>query len=239
MQAPRYAKSLIAGGASAFLALGLASVGLAEGASAPSTLRESFTSKTAAQQKFFGTAETVKVSTAREAGAPSSAEGVRSTMTRLPSTPAYKKTGAWHKTLRGDDTVREMELFTDEATGAVAGVYQLGCALCGHRGLIHGGIIAMGFDDLFGTCYFRKRPRVDHANNYGPGFTANLDVNYRRPMPCDRGEVVFVAKIDRVEGRKVWLSGEAYSADGKVKFADSTALFIATRKRPQPPPTTG
>ena len=61
MQAPRYAKSLIAGGASAFLALGLASVGLAEGASAPSTLRESFTSKTAAQQKFFGTAETVKV----------------------------------------------------------------------------------------------------------------------------------------------------------------------------------
>jgi len=125
--------------------------------------------------------------------------------------------------------VSELELYSDEENGSVAGVYRIGCSLCGHSGIVHGGIIAMGFDDLFGTCYFRNRSRVNHEE-LGPGFTANLDVNYRKPMPCGKGKVVFNARIDRVEGRKVYLSGFATSENGQIKYADSTALFIAARK---------
>ena len=120
--------------------------------------------------------------------------------------------------------VEDVELYTDENTKSVVGVYKLGCALCGHTGIIHGGIIAMGFDDLFGTCYYKHRAAGV------PGFSANLDVNYRKPMPCGQ-RVVFRAKVDRVEGRKVYLSGRATSEGGETHYADSTALFIAARKK--------
>ena len=103
----------------------------------------------------------------------------------------------------------------------------MGCSLCGHRGIIHGGIIAMAFDDTFGICFHTQ---VSQKLGVGQGFTANLDVNYRKPMPC-ASPVVFHSKIDRVEGRKVFISGYATDEKGENWYADSTALFVIPREK--------
>ena len=157
---------------------------------------------------------------------------IRRTMSRRDTTPEYKKLGAWHNTLRGEDMVEEMELYLDGNEKSVAGVYRLGCSLCGHRGIIHGGITAMAFDDTFGLCAYSMHVKSRTLENNGSpaAFTANLDINYRKPLPCDQ-RVVFNAKIDRVEGRKIFMSGYATNEAGDTKYADSTALFIAARKK--------
>ena len=48
-----------------------------------------------------------------------------------------KKTGAWHKTLRGDDTVRDGAVH-GRGDGSGRGVCTSSVRSCGHRGLIHG-----------------------------------------------------------------------------------------------------
>ena len=120
-----------------------------------------------------------------------------------------------------------MELYYNNEEGTTVGRYQLGCSLCGHRGIIHGGIVAMAFDDTFGICFHTQ---VSQKLNVGQGFTANLDVNYRKTMPCDT-PVIFHSKIDRVEGRKVFISGYATDDKGEHWYADSTALFIIPREK--------
>ena len=69
-------------------------------------------------------------------------------------------------------------------------------------------------------------PCIVHA---GRGFTANLDVNYRKPLPCAQ-RVVVHARIERVEGRKVYMAGCVTDQSGETKYAESKALFIVARK---------
>ncbi|KAJ3108568.1 hypothetical protein HDU97_000850 [Phlyctochytrium planicorne] len=82
------------------------------------------------------------------------------------------------------------------------------------------------------------------------GFTANLDVNYRMPMPAP-STIAIVVWIDRIEGRKVYMKAEAHACDPNavyfpvnpkaretsaevarwigdksIKFADATSLYI-------------
>ena len=67
-------------------------------------------------------------------------------------------------------------------------------AACGHPSIVHGGAIASVLDDTFGVLFF--------ASRLGNGFTANLNVNYRKPLAAGTDVTVHVA-VDRVEGRKV------------------------------------
>merc|ERR1719387_672400 len=153
-------------------------------------------------------------------------------MKRIDSTAWYKISrkarGAWHNALRGRGMVQDLELYVsrDESINEVAGVYAIGCSLCGHPQIVHGGITAMAFDDTFGLCYYT----LSNKRDMGPGYTANLDVNYRKPMPCGRKKVLFTATVDRVEGRKVWMSAEATDEAGKTKYSEATALFVTARK---------
>ncbi|KAI8619019.1 HotDog domain-containing protein [Chytriomyces sp. MP71] len=124
-------------------------------------------------------------------------------------------------------------------------IAKFGPNLCGHPGIVHGGMIAAFFDDAFGSIFFMD------AEGRHSGVTANLTVNYRSPMLAP-STVAFALWIERVEGRKVFLRGEARSvpdvgADvslqderlrasddtGKrllgtnsVLFAEASALFI-------------
>lgn len=50
-------------------------------------------------------------------------------------------------------------------------IVQFGNALNGHPGVVHGGIISMMFDNCFGWVFL--------ASKLNPGFTANLNVNFR------------------------------------------------------------
>ncbi|KAI8923908.1 HotDog domain-containing protein [Entophlyctis helioformis] len=89
----------------------------------------------------------------------------------------------------------------------------LGSMVCGHQGVVHGGLIGAIFDDTMGYLF--------HAVSRGRfvGFTAFLHVDYRSKLPAGRTVAVCV-RISRVEGRKVYLKAEM--RDGEAPYEATT-----------------
>lgn len=79
---------------------------------------------------------------------------------------------ALHTSLRGDSLVETFEVYVNPKTSEIHVVAHFGCGLNGHPTVVHGGILALAFDESFGWLL--------HAGlNTAPAFTANLTVNYR------------------------------------------------------------
>ena len=99
----------------------------------------------------------------------------------------------------------------------VVGEVVFGAAYEGPPGCVHGGFIAGGFDEVLGL-----------AQSYSgqPGMTAQLDISYRSPTPLHR-PIVYVAKVDGVEGRKIHASATLH--DGDRLCAQAKALFVSMR----------
>lgn len=109
---------------------------------------------------------------------------------------------------------------------SLVSISYLGEDLCGHPGLVHGGLLATLLDEGLARCCFAALPNK-------VGMTANLNINYRNPTPAG-GFVVLRARTTRVEGRKAWVEGhiESLVAEGEkpVVLAEATALFIEPRQ---------
>ncbi|WP_310963929.1 PaaI family thioesterase [Nocardioides terrisoli] len=82
----------------------------------------------------------------------------------------------------------------------------------------HGGAIALFFDDVLGRM----------ASQLGPtgAKTAHLSLGFRRPAAVGV-EVAFVARVDRVEGRKRFVS--AALRDGGELIAEAMGIWIGER----------
>lgn len=94
--------------------------------------------------------------------------------------------------------------------------------MCGHVGIVHGGMLATILDEGLGRCSFASLP--NHI-----GVTASLTVNYRKPVPAG-SFVVLKAETTKAEGRKAWVKGriEILNQDetpGTV-LAEAEALFL-------------
>jgi len=89
----------------------------------------------------------------------------------------------------------------------------------GPPGYVHGGMIALAFDEVLGI-----------ANIAGghPGMTARLTVHYRKPTPLFH-ELHFRAAVDRVEGRRIMSRVQLW--DGETLTAEAEGLFV--RPRPE------
>ncbi len=97
----------------------------------------------------------------------------------------------------------------------VIGHANFGVAYEGPPGHVHGGFIAAAFDEVLGMA---------QSLTGNPGMTGTLTIRYRKPTPL-LTELVFEARVDRVEGRKIFTEGKL-SADGTVT-AEAQGLFIA------------
>lgn len=97
----------------------------------------------------------------------------------------------------------------------------IGDNTCGHPGFVHGGLIATLLDETSG---------VVSNITAGPGqFTANLNLDYVRPLP-NNSWVLVRGKATKIEGRKLFI-GCQVEINGTV-HAKSTALFIKPREAP-------
>lgn len=102
-------------------------------------------------------------------------------------------------------------------------VIQTGAEVCGHTSIVHGGLQGMLCDEVFaGLIYGLKR---QGALAEGPAVTANLSVNFRKPMPAQI-PVLCTAKVQKMEGRKVFVEASIGDLEGGAHYADATALFI-------------
>jgi acyl-coenzyme A thioesterase PaaI-like protein len=90
-----------------------------------------------------------------------------------------------------------------------------GSAYEGPPGSVHGGFVAAAFDEVLGFA---------NSLSGSPGMTARLIVNYRQPTPLYT-ELRFDARLDRVEGRKIFTTGEVYAGDRLT--AEAEGLFVS------------
>jgi acyl-coenzyme A thioesterase PaaI-like protein len=117
-------------------------------------------------------------------------------------------------------------VFSERAGKSMISLMYLGGDVCGHQGIIHGGLLATLLDEGLARCCFPALPNK-------VGVTANLNIDYRAPAMADQ-YVALRAETVKVEGRKAWVEGriETLPTDGKdpVVLVEAKALFIEPRQ---------
>ncbi|KAF7721898.1 hypothetical protein EC973_003966 [Apophysomyces ossiformis] len=124
-------------------------------------------------------------------------------------------------TLRGEGMIarRPLKFFNADKTECIL-ICHLGKNLCGHDGIIHGGLLATLLDEHLAYV------TLPHLPNF-TGFTANLNVDYRRPVTSNQW-VTVRGKLIKVDGRKAW--AEAWIDDDQgVRLTEAKALYISPR----------
>jgi acyl-coenzyme A thioesterase PaaI-like protein len=106
----------------------------------------------------------------------------------------------------------ELETVGDEVDGFVRfRRYHLG-----RNGAVHGGAVAQMWDSVLGFAAFRLSRSFKQR-------TAYLHVNYRQIVPIDK-DLRVDARVDRAEGRKIFVAGRL--CDGDSLLCDAEALFV-------------
>lgn len=84
--------------------------------------------------------------------------------------------------------------------------------------LVHGGVSAMLLDQMFGYAA---------AASGQAGFTAQLDVTYRAPVPL-HVPLLFTAETEPRDGRKVWVTGRIVREDDpETTLVEARSLLVA------------
>lgn len=89
----------------------------------------------------------------------------------------------------------------------------------GPRDMVHGGILSMVYDDMFG---------LTTALNNLQARTVKLEVQYQAPTLIQT-DLLFTAEVDNVDGRKVTMKGECWCGDKLLTLA--SALFITVQSK--------
>lgn len=116
--------------------------------------------------------------------------------------------------------------WSEKGGKSLVSISYLGTDLCGHPGIVHGGLLATMLDEGMARCCFAALPNK-------LGMTASLNINYRSPVPAG-AFIVLRAKTTKVEGRKAWVEGhiETLVAEGEkpVVLVEASALFVEPRQ---------
>lgn len=117
-------------------------------------------------------------------------------------------------------------VFSEKTGKELVSFMYLGSDICGHPGIVHGGMLATLLDEGLARCCFPALPNK-------VGVTANLNVDYRAPAMAD-SYVALRAETVKVEGRKAWVEGriETLPEDGSapVVLVQAKALFVEPKQ---------
>lgn len=122
-------------------------------------------------------------------------------------------------TLRGPGKLAIPPLvFAKEDESEAIAIIHVGRSLCGHDGIVHGGLLATLLDETLARNALLNLPAK-------VGVTANLSVNYRAPARADQF-IAIHTRLDSVNGRKVTVSGTITSVETKEVLTEAKALFV-------------
>jgi len=113
-------------------------------------------------------------------------------------------------------------VFQNAETGEVVTVVWFGGAIAGWPGVTHGGVIATVMDESLGRCAIRQFPGRS-------GVTANLELNYLKPVVTNSFYVIRAVPEQGVTERKCWVQGRLETLEGRV-CVESRALFVVPKK---------
>jgi uncharacterized protein (TIGR00369 family) len=94
----------------------------------------------------------------------------------------------------------------DDAARCIRGTFRLGAEYAGGAGFLHGGIIATLLDEAMGKVNRFRGVRA---------VTAELNVEYLRPVPVEQ-EIVVEAREIETKGRNLFHVGEIRNVKGDV-----------------------
>jgi len=97
----------------------------------------------------------------------------------------------------------------------VVGSGSFGLQYEGPPGHVHGGFVAAAMDEVLGMA---------QSLTGKPGMTGTLTIRYRRPTPLHQ-QLRFTARVDRVEGRKIFASGTLHH--GETLCAEAEGVFVS------------
>ncbi|XP_045039041.2 acyl-coenzyme A thioesterase THEM4 [Desmodus rotundus] len=110
----------------------------------------------------------------------------------------------------------EYVMFYNDVEKRIVCLFQGGPHLQGMPGFLHGGAVATMIDATVGMSAMRAEGLV---------MTANLNINFKRPVPlCS--VVVINSQLDKIEGRKLFISCDVRSVDENTLYSEATSLFI-------------
>lgn len=118
------------------------------------------------------------------------------------------------------DVYKRINRLDRESPELILSDIQLGDQLDGHAGVVHGGILALLFDDAMGMAF--------GALGVEKAFTANLNVNYRAPTPAG-SRLILCVRLSKQEGRKLHFSAQLTNLDRSLLYAEATCLYIIPR----------
>ncbi|KAK0110092.1 hypothetical protein ONS95_002748 [Cadophora gregata] len=113
-------------------------------------------------------------------------------------------------------------VFQNAETGETVTVVWFGGAIAGWPGVTHGGVIATVMDESLGRCAIRQFPSKS-------GVTANLELNYLKPVVTNSFYVIRAVPEQGVTERKCWVQGRLETLEGRV-CVESRALFVVPKK---------
>ncbi|KAF5377005.1 hypothetical protein D9615_007322 [Tricholomella constricta] len=96
----------------------------------------------------------------------------------------------------------------------------VGRGLCGHDGIIHGGLLATLLDETLARTAIANLPEK-------VGVTAQLTLNYRAPTRADQF-IVIRTFLTEAKGRKVTVTGHVEDLDGTL-LVEASATFVQPR----------
>lgn len=102
------------------------------------------------------------------------------------------------------------------ADGRIAGTARFRRYHLGRNGAVHGGVLGLLFDSLLGFTAAKLTKSMYQR-------TAHLGIDYRKIVPIGK-ELQVDAGIDRIDGRKIFVSGRVL--DDGVVLTEGDALFV-------------
>lgn len=146
--------------------------------------------------------------------------------------PAMREHNLTGGTLLGTNKIEVPPLTFNEKHTELPTLVQisyLGQGLCGHPGIVHGGLLATMLDEGLARACFPALPNK-------VGVTASLKIDYRTPCPGN-SYVVLKAETTKVEGRKAWVKGwiELLGDEDTTgtRLVEAEALFIEPKQAAQ------
>lgn len=88
---------------------------------------------------------------------------------------------------------------------------------------MHGGILALLVDDVLGFSY-------EALGNVKMAVTANLNVDYRQPVPADTTISIQTFLVERTKRKLVWKAKVVDAYDDSLIYCEVSSVFVIPRE---------
>ncbi|TNY22656.1 HotDog domain-containing protein [Rhodotorula diobovata] len=96
-------------------------------------------------------------------------------------------------------------------------VVHVGGGMCGHEGVVHGGLLATVLDEAMGRTALQNLPT-------NIGVTATLSMRYKKPTFANQ-YLVIRTSLTKQQGRKAWVHGRIENTEGET-LVEAESLFV-------------